>query len=347
MLLLITGASGFLGRYVVAAALRQGHEVRAVVRPSTNAAQFAWHHHPKVQLVRLDLRSSIGLDAALEGVDKVIHLAAVKGGDFYDRFAGSVLTTENLLDRMAAADVLDMVAISTFSVYEYERIALGTRLTEASPIESDPKNRDEYAQTKLIQEQLIRDFQNQYGARVVFIRPGMIYGREDLWHALLGLQAGAKTWLCIAPQARMPMTYVENCAQAIIQAAESETAVGQTLNIVDDNPPKRQVYLQELSKQTATPIKMLPANWLIMSGIARLAWFVNQVFLDGQARLPGLLVPAKLQARFKPLKYENTLAKEILGWTPRYSLNDAIRRSLSDHELLNVDAFEPAVKEQV
>lgn len=343
MLLLITGASGFLGRYVVAEALRQGHQVRAVVRPSTQASRFSWHNHPQVELVRLDLRSPAGLDAALEEVDKVIHLAAVKGGDFYDRFAGSVLTTENLLSRMASAKIFDLVAISTFSVYEYERMFPGTRLTEASPVESDPTDRDAYAQTKLIQEQLIRDFRSHYDARVVFIRPGMIYGREDLWHALLGMKVGDKTWLCIAPQARMPMTYVENCAQAIVKAAESKTAEGQTLNIVDDNPPKRKTYIKELSKQANIPVKIVPIGWLIMAGITNFAWFINQTFLGSKARLPGLLVPAKLQARFKPLRYENRLAKEVLGWTPQYSLDVAIKRSLSDLELLDIDFHEASV----
>lgn len=335
MLLFITGSSGFLGRYVVAEALRQGHQVRAVVRPSTDVSRFCWHNHPNLHLVRLDLRSSQGLIEALQGVDKVIHLAAVKGGDFYDRFAGSVLTTENLIRSMVSAQILDLVAISTFSVYDYRQIPLGKLLTEDSPVEAAPIDRDEYAQTKLIQEKLIRDFQNQRGARVTYIRPGMIYGREDLWHALLGMQAGSNTWLCIAPQAKMPMTYVENCAQAIVGAAESETSHGKTLNVVDDNPPKRKSYIRELSKRAGASTKVLPISWAVMSGLANLAWFINQKFLEGKARLPGLLVPAKLQARFKPLQYNNQLVKEVLNWTPKYSLESAIERSLSNVEILD------------
>lgn len=336
MILFITGASGFLGRYVVAEALRRNHKVRAIVRPSTDASRFHWHDHPNLQIVRLDLRSLRGLVEALEGVDKVIHLAAVKGGDFYERFAGSVLTTENLLSAMVSAQVFDLVAISTFSVYDYEHIPSGKLLTERSPIETDPRYRDEYAQTKLIQEQLIRDFESKQGASVVFIRPGMIYGREDLWHALLGMKVTENTWLCIAPQAQMPMTYVENCAQAIVIAAETETAGGHTLNIVDDNPPKRKTYMQKLSQQAKIPLQLLPISWMIMSGVANLAWAVNQKLLEGKARLPGLLVPAKVQARFKPLQYNNQAAKEILGWTPKYSLESAIARSLSDTDLLDV-----------
>ena len=102
----ITGASGFLGRYVVQAALDQGYRVKAVVRPASNASQLSWSTHPQVELVRLDLRQAKGIAEALAGVDWVIHLAAVKGGDFYDRFAGTVIATENLLRAKSASNGL-------------------------------------------------------------------------------------------------------------------------------------------------------------------------------------------------------------------------------------------------
>ena len=46
--------------------------------------------------------------------------------------------------------------------------------------------------------------------------------------------------------------------------------------------------------------------------------------------MPGLLVPARLHARCKPLRYRNDRAKRVLGWSPRYTLEQAVDRSLSD-----------------
>ena len=47
-----------------------------------------------------------------------------------------------------------------------------------------------------------------------------------------------------------------------------------------------------------------------------------------QAKIPGLFVPARLHARCKPLRYSNQRIKQVLGWTPRYSLIEALERSI-------------------
>src|SRR5687768_13362229 len=117
MKLLITGASGFLGRYTVAEALRRGHSVRAMVRSGNDPARFGWEGSPDLELVRADLRSRKGLVEALAGVDAVVHLAAAKSGDVYEQYAGTVVATENLLWAMTEARVKRLVHISSFSVY--------------------------------------------------------------------------------------------------------------------------------------------------------------------------------------------------------------------------------------
>ncbi len=73
MKLMVTGAGGFLGRYVVASAVQRGHEVRAMVRPASQYIPESWHGHPKVEIVRGDLRASHGTAELLEGVDGVIQ----------------------------------------------------------------------------------------------------------------------------------------------------------------------------------------------------------------------------------------------------------------------------------
>lgn len=343
MKLFITGASGFLGQYIVAEALRRGHQVKAVIRPKTDATRLSWHEHPNVELVRLDLRQMSGLVEALQSVDDVIHLAAVKSGDFYTQFAGTVIATENLLTAMKKAEMMRLTAISTFSVYDYQKMRSRQVLDENSPIEADPLNRDEYAQTKLIQEDLYRTFEKD-GGQVSIIRPGMIYGRDYLWNACLGAELGS-AWLRIGGGATMPVTYVENCAEVIVMAAESDAAIGQTLNIVDDNLPTQNVYAKQLiSKMEETP-RTFFVSWPVMKAIAQMAWLYNTLFLKGKARLPGILVPAKLQGRFKPLRYSNEKVKMVLNWKPKYSLEEAFDRSCSHEDLLAVPLPESAASQ--
>ncbi len=72
---LVTGANGFLGRHVVVALLARGIEVRALVRPAARLEALGWPS--SVEVFRADLRTSRELGRAFEGVDVLLHLAAV------------------------------------------------------------------------------------------------------------------------------------------------------------------------------------------------------------------------------------------------------------------------------
>ncbi|MGD1897211.1 MAG: NAD-dependent epimerase/dehydratase family protein [Phormidesmis sp.] len=342
MKLLVTGASGFLGKYVVAAALRRGHQVKAVVRPATDVSAIAWASHSQVELVRFDLRRPAGIAEGIVGTDAVLHLAAAKAGDFYAQFGGTVLATENLMAAMTTANIKRLVAISTFSVYDYINMRSGTLLNESSPLVTEPAYRDEYAQTKLLQENLVRDFERRQGGLVTVLRPGVIYGKDNLWTARLGASLGEASWLRIGAYSRLPLSYVENCADAIVLAAEQEAAIGQTINVLDDNPPTQRQYARALLAQVPNPPKFVPVNWTVMRAIGNLAWAVNMQLLGGNAKLPGVLVPARLHARFKSLRYSNQKLKQCLGWKPRYGMEAAIARSLDNSNHFEVAEPEPA-----
>ena len=96
---LVTGANGFLGRHVVAALIARGIEVRAMVRPAAWVEELGWP--ASAEVFRADLRTSRELRRAFEGVDVLIHLAAVVSGAEDAQFAGTVVGTERLLEAMA------------------------------------------------------------------------------------------------------------------------------------------------------------------------------------------------------------------------------------------------------
>ncbi|MBW4646355.1 MAG: NAD(P)-dependent oxidoreductase [Goleter apudmare HA4340-LM2] len=336
MKLLVTGASGFLGQYVVTAALRRGHQVCAVVRPASGQTQLPWLNHPNLELVRWDLQQQSSPANVLDSVDAVIHLAAAKQGNFDTQYANTVVATENLLAAMVTAKVLRLVAISSFSVFDYLNTPPGAIINEDSPLEREPKQRDVYTQTKLLQENIVRNFQQQANGQVTILRPGMVYGRDYLWNACLGVKVSDRLWIRIGGQAQMPLTYVENCADAIITAAESPTAVGQTLNIVDDDLPTQSLYAHKLTKLMPQSPYTIPLGWTVSRLLAQTFWLANQLLLAGKIKLPGILVPARLHARFKPLRYTNIRAQQVLNWRPQYDLDAALARSCSQQDLLSV-----------
>ena len=323
MKLLVTGATGFLGRYVVAEALARGHTVRAVVRPAGDVNRI----DGDVECVRVDLRRSRGLAEACGGVDAVIHLAAAKTGDFYAQFAGTVLATENLLKAMKEAGVRHIVAISSLSVYDYKKLWSFGRLDESSPLESRPQDRDEYAYTKLLQEKLLRQFALQNGWRWTILRPGVIFGKDNLWTARLGIQ-GRQFWLRTGAWAKLPLTYVENCAEAIVLALESPAANGGIFNVIDDEPPTQRTYAAELRRRWPSRTTIVPIPWTLMRAVAGLAELTNKILFKGRAKLPGSLIPARLHARCKPLRFNNERLKQSTGWKPKYSWREGLDRSM-------------------
>ena len=321
MRLFVTGANGFLGRAVVDAALVAGHEVLAMVR-DTN--RWAGPTGPGVELVQGDLRDPASWRDRVTDVDVVVHLAATKAGDLHTQFAGTVVGTERLLDVLDATPPTRLVHISTFSVYDYEAAPAGSQLDERSPLEDEPATRDEYAQTKLVQERLVRERSAEASWELVVLRPGAVWGPGELWDGggLMGL--GSARTLVVAPNAALKLTYVTNCAEAIVAAADAPAAAGATIDIVDDDPPSARQFAQAL-RQAGLPVRQAVAvPYGVMHGAATLLDRVNRRFVGGNAKLPGIIMPAKLAARAKPLTYPNARAKELLGWQPRLGLRAAI-----------------------
>ncbi len=329
MKLLVTGAGGFLGRYVVASAVQCGHEVCAMVRPASQYIPESWQGHPQVEVVRGDLRSSHGSAQLLEGVDAVIHLAASKTGDLYEQFGGTVIATENLLDAMCEAGIGRLVVTSSFSLYEYLKRWAWSTLDEASPTAAEPFVRDEYCQTKLVQEQMVLERVEAHDWRCVVLRPGAIYGRDNLWTARLGIQVNDRWWIRTGTFAPLPLTYVENCAKAIVLAAEYNGPKRiLVLNVVDNETPSQRAYLNELRDRVTPRPRIVPIPWTVMRLLARLAWLTNRVCFKGTAKIPGLFVPSRLHSQCKPLQYTNRKIVSSLGWEPQYSWQEGIHRSL-------------------
>ena len=338
MKLLVTGASGFLGKYVVFEALRRGFQVRAAIRHTSDEKRLPWRNSDNLELIRTDLTQSEGIEDALKGVDAVVHLAAAKQGNYDIQYANTVTATENLLTAMVAEKIKRLIAVSTFSVFDYLHIPAGETIDENSPIEPQPWQRDVYAQTKLIQESLFRDFEQTNGGKVTILRPGIVYGRNNLWNAHLGINLKSRLLIRIGGNAQLPLSYVENCAQAVIKACIHQESIGKTLNIIDNDLPTQEVYAEKINKLLPSQPATVPVNWTLMRLLSRSAWLTNRLLFLGKIKLPGIFVPARLEARFKPFRYSNNSAQQVLNWQPQYSLDEALKRSCSDVDLLSESA---------
>ena len=239
---LVTGANGFLGRHVAGALLARGIEVRAMVRPAVSLEGLGWPS--SVEVFRADLRSSRDLRRAFDGIDVLLHLAAVVSGGEDAQFAGTVVGTERLLDAMAVSACRRLVLCSSFSVYDYSSV--GRTLDEDSPLHRSPDvyTRDGYTIAKWWQERVTRGFAEKHGWELTVLRPGFIWGCDHSYLAALGQRIG-RHHLVIGPLTRMPMTHVENCADVFALAAADARARGLTLNVVDGRGERIWIYLSD------------------------------------------------------------------------------------------------------
>lgn len=310
MRVLVTGANGFLGRHVVGALLTRGIEVRAMVRPASDLEVLGWQ--PSVEVFRADLRSSRDLAHAFEGIDVLIHLAAVISGAEDTQFAGTVVTTERLLEAMAHSACRRLVLCSSFSVYDFSSV--DRTLDEGSALHRAPDiySRDGYTIAKWWQERVTRRFAETQGWDLTVLRPGFIWGRDHGELAALGPQFG-RHYLVIGPLTCLPLTHVENCADVFALAATDPRARGQTLNVVDGPGERIWSYLSDYMRGTGQSGWRLPVPYWLAIGAVRLAF---ATIFRRATKVPTIFIPRRFESRLKPLHFENRKLRETLGWVP-------------------------------
>jgi nucleoside-diphosphate-sugar epimerase len=311
MRLIVTGAAGFIGRSVAAAARAHGHTVTAVVRragaPIPDGCSAA--------VADLAIAEAITPHAAV--ADAVIHCAASLHGDAEAQARETIGATRQLVAAMRATGPSRIVLLSSLAVYDRAALPAGGVVDEAAPLEARPEVRGPYLAAKLAQEALVSDESAGLDWRI--LRPGLVFGPGRTWFYDLGLQAHPRLWVSLAGAADLPLTFVENCAQAAVAAVEQP--VGRfAVPIFDDDRPTRRAYLRALATRAQPSPAIVDVPWAALAGGARLA---NVFGVDA-----GMLHPARLAARCKPLRYSNAAAKARLGWTPAVPMPDALSRSL-------------------
>ena len=322
MRVLVTGAAGFLGSYLVERALAGGHEVRALVRPATDRARLEWAD--RVELHRGDLRVDAGLAEALDGVDAVTHLAATVAGDEDEAFVSGVVGTERLLAAMEERGTRRIVLASSITVYDWTR-ASGV-LTEESPIEQAIYARGGYTVAKAWQERLVERMSRRGLLDATVLRPGFIWGPGGEYVAGAGIGIGPID-VVFGRRTLLPLTYVENCADCFVTALEADAAVGEVFNVVDDEgvPAAEYVAIRALAAGRRPRIVSVP--YPIARAVVSAVDGGARTVLGERRKLPSIFYPARFDARFKPLRFSREKLRTRIGWEPPVTWDAAVSRT--------------------
>jgi len=323
---LVTGANGFLGRHVVAGLLEAGHHVRALVGPRGVVQDLPWAD--RAEILHVDLLETEPLDAAFEGVDVLVHLAARVLGDDRERIAVAVDGTERLLGAMARSSTRRVVLASSLAVYDWERVA--DPLTEASPLRAlDAAGPDSYAIAKLRQEEVALRFAGSGGGwELSILRPSSLWGAGRLDGGDVGRRVGPLVFV-VGPRRRLRISYVENCAEAFVRAALRPGAVLRVINVVDPFEISAWRYARECLGRSGIAWLRVPLPYRPLLACLRITERVLRGPIGGRPRLPGILAPARFETQFKPVTCSVAAAQRELGWAPRFGFAEALERTLA------------------
>jgi len=324
---LITGSNGFIGSRVVETLLGYGfRNLRCFVRQTSNVTRLkkiiSSFDSANIEVVKGNLLSRDDCKKATEGgVSVIFHLAAGIEKSFPGSFLNSVITTRNLLDSTLQNNKLKrFLNVSSFSVYSNLKIKRGGLLDESCDTEKQPELRFEpYCYGKVKQDELVLEYNKKYNIPYVIVRPGAVYGPGK---SQITARVGIGTFgifLHLGGPNIIPLTYVDNCADAVVLAGIKAGVDGEIFNIVDDALPTSRKFLK-MYKENVGHFKSIYLPYRMFYFLSYL-WEKYSHWSEGQ--LPPVFNRVRCSAYWKGNRYTNEKLKRLLGWQPKVTFEDA------------------------
>jgi nucleoside-diphosphate-sugar epimerase len=225
MKLLLTGATGRVGRHLLPRLVAQGHDVRAVARGEAGAGQVK---AAGAEAVLADLLDPDGYRAALAGRDAVVHLAAVLRSTDADEIRRANLeATRRLAEATLAAGVGRFVAASTTLVYPGGLGRPATEDDEPAP----PPAWGPYPASKAEADRALLALHRDRGLGARIVRFAFVYGDGDP-HLAESLR-WAGQW---PGHQRLHLLHHADAAQAVVRVLQAPGVDGRVYNAADESP---------------------------------------------------------------------------------------------------------------
>ncbi|GAA3879254.1 NAD-dependent epimerase/dehydratase family protein [Leifsonia kafniensis] len=329
MRVLVTGASGLLGRAVAAATLAAGHEVRTFQR------------RPSGVLGASDSLGSVtdpeAVARAVDGMDAVVHLAAKVSlaGDPAEFDTVNVGGTRALIAALNEAAAGTTAAESTATDAGARRLVYvsspsvahaGASIVGEPAMPADPaRARGDYARTKAHAELLALDADSPR-LRVVAVRPHLVWGPGDtqLVARIVERARSGRLPLLGHGAALIDTTYIDNAASGIVAALERAEHVHGRAYVITNGEPRP---VAELLAGICAAAGVRAPDWRVPAGLARTAGSA----IEAVWRIrPGADEPPMTRFLAEQLStahwFDQRQTRADLHWTPAVSLDEGFRR---------------------
>jgi nucleoside-diphosphate-sugar epimerase len=315
---LLTGATGFLGRRLAPRLVKEGHSIVALVRATSNREGLP----EETEFVEADLFDIQTLEEGVGDSEVVIHMAAYF--DFYPSdcdllYRTNIDGTKNLMNACVGTSVERFIYCSTTEVIGPVRYPPGNEDTELNP-------QFDYSKSKMQAEQVVREISNETGLDHIILRPTGIMGEGDLYTAFEAIEAVNEGALPVLPgdgEKHLMYTHVDDVVDGFTRAVTSKSALNNTIILCPDEPLTYNELFEFVGETLGVdiPKRRVPTS-LAKIGIGILSPFKNR------QKNTFLWHAQTVQSMDEERWYQNDRAKRLLAWEPKITMREGIRRAI-------------------
>ena len=308
---LVTGITGFIGSHLALRLTEQGARVRGLAR---SPAKGEWLARRGIELVAGDMTDAGSLRRAVAGCNTVFSVAAWGGplGSIDAARRVNVDGVRNLARAAVEAGVQRFVHTSSIAAYGLPSAGV---VDETWPLGAT----DAYGASKAEGETIVFGFSPQIDVSIV--RPAQVYGPRGRTWTVAIFDAVKRGWpiLIGGGYGTFHPCYIDNLIDAYVLAAIRPEAVGQAFTLVDATTNWRE-FVGYYGRMLGQPVRSVPV-WPIVLG-TRLANAAARL-----ARRPSPVPRGAVAYVTGSCRFSNVKAKRLLGWQPRVSLDEGMRRT--------------------